>query len=187
MGNVVRQLEDNVLIGLLQTDPERGLDAAIRQYGGLCKAVIVRILGEGADAEDCLADTFAALWRHAGKYRPDEGGLKPWLCVIARNQAVSLYRKRRRQSFIPEEEAALGELADDTGQLERREDAALLREALAELSELDRKLVVWRYFYGESVKEAAARLGITPKYAENRLYKSRQRLKKLLEQRGVTR
>ena len=149
--------------------------------------MIVRILGEGADAEECLADTFAALWRHAGKYRPDEGGLKPWLCVIARNQAVSLYRKRRRQSFIPEEEAALGELADDTGQLERREDAALLREALAELSELDRKLVVWRYFYGESVKEAAARLGITPKYAENRLYKSRQRLKKLLEQRGVTR
>ena len=108
MGNVVRQLEDNVLIGLLQTDPERGLDAAIRQYGGLCKAVIVRILGEGADAEECLADTFAALWRHAGKYRPDEGGLKPWLCVIARNQAVSLYRKRRRQSFIPEEERPLG-------------------------------------------------------------------------------
>lgn len=62
-----------------------------------------------------------------------------------------------------------------------------MREALSELSELDRKLVVWRYFYGESVKEAAARLGITPKYAENRLYKSRQRLKKLLEQRGVTR
>ena len=36
MGNVVRQLEDNVLIGLLQTDPERGLDAAIRQYGSDC-------------------------------------------------------------------------------------------------------------------------------------------------------
>lgn len=184
--NVVRQLEDSVLIDLLRTDPERGLDAAVRQYGGLCKAVIVRILGEGADAEECLADTFAALWQHAGEYRPEEGSLKLWLCAIARNQAVNLYRKRRRQPFIPEEESSLGELADDGGQLERREDAVLLREALMELSELDRRLVIWRYFYGESVKGAAEKLGITPKYAENRLYKSRQRLKKLLEQRGVT-
>lgn len=182
---VVRQLEDQILIELLLQDPDRGIEAAIRQYGGLCKGIIVRILGEGGDAEECLADTFAALWRHAQQWKAGEGSLKSYLAAIARNTAISRRRKLRRcPPFIPAEEAALGELTGDSFHeaLERRE---LLRDAMLELDRTDRELLIRRYFYGETVQEAAARLGLTAKYAENRLYKGRQQLKKILLQRGV--
>lgn len=172
-------------MGLLQEDPNRGIEAAIRQYGGLCKRVIVRILGEGGDAEECLADTFAALWRHAQNFDPQTGSLKSYLAAIARNTAVSRCRKLlRHPPAVPPEETELGQLAGGSFQeeLERR---MLLREALMELDPTDRELLIRRYFYGETVGEAAAGLRVSAKYAENRLYRGRQRLKKLLSQRGV--
>ena len=185
-GNVVRQLEDKALKSLLRADPDKGIEQAIRQYGGLAKAVIVRFLGDGADAEECLADTFAGLWRHIGEFDPERGSLKSYLTVMARNCAVSRLRSlRRHPPVIPPEEAELGQRADESGNPEGRENAVLLREALLELEPSDRELMIRRYFYGESVKEAAGHLGFTVKYAENRLFRSRQKLKKVLLERGV--
>ena len=83
---------------------------------------------------------------------------------------------------IPAIEPSEGE---ESGNPERRENAVLLREALLELEPSDRELMIRRYFYGESVKEAAGHLGFTAKYAENRLFRSRQKLKKVLLERGV--
>lgn len=53
------------MLTLMQNDPEKGVEQAIRQYGGLCKAVAVRILGayHQQDIEECISDTFVKLWR----------------------------------------------------------------------------------------------------------------------------
>ncbi len=49
-----------------------------------------------SDAQDLTAQTFAAVLRKIDSYRAD-GSLAAWLTIIARNQAVSFYRRRRRE------------------------------------------------------------------------------------------
>src|SRR5438105_15888098 len=45
------------------------------------------------DIEDVLQETFLAVWKGAGGYRP-QGTPRAWMWVIARNQAALLLRKR---------------------------------------------------------------------------------------------
>ncbi|WP_342078293.1 sigma-70 family RNA polymerase sigma factor [Yoonia sp. SS1-5] len=53
------------------------------------------ILGNRADAEDALVDTYRSIWQAAGKYPRNGLGPMTWLLTIARNTAVD--RLRRRQ------------------------------------------------------------------------------------------
>ena len=49
----------------------------------------------------------------------------------------------------------------------------------------DRWLFVRRYWYGDRVEQLAARRGCTAQQLTGRLYRLRQRLRRVLEQEGV--
>lgn len=61
--------------------------------------VCLRVLGDRAEAEEVLQESFVKIWRNAGKYRAN--GLSPmtWLITIARNTAID--RKRRARASTP--------------------------------------------------------------------------------------
>ena len=180
-------LGEHELIRLLQTAPEKGVAMAVELYGGLVQAIVGRFLPDRRDREECMADTFAALWRHAGEIGLNKGSLKSYLAAIARHTAIDRCRQSgRRPAGIPIEEALIGDItvgADET--VERQEEARLLNQLLSEMEPIDRNLFIRRYYYGQSVGEAAAALGLGTKAAENRLYRGRQRLRKRLTELGV--
>lgn len=62
-------MKDRDLTRLLQHDPDAGLQAAMQAYASLVKVVLLRILPrDPQDVEECMADTFVALWRHAADW-----------------------------------------------------------------------------------------------------------------------
>ena len=73
-----------------------GDDAALRELvfrHGPWLAARLRALMPAADVEDVVQETFLAVWRGAGGYRP-QGAAGGWFWGIARRQAALLLRRR---------------------------------------------------------------------------------------------
>lgn len=179
-------MDDKNLIQLLQSKPSEGLREIIRQYGGLLRTVISRIiLNSHQDVEECVADTFISAWKNI--HRLDAGcSLKGYLLCIARNTAINRYHQLKRQNhaslelleLVGGEDVELTVIGDETS-LE-------LQELIAAMPEPDREIIIRKYFLFESLNEIGGRLGITDEQVKKRLYRSRQKLKTALEERGVT-
>jgi RNA polymerase sigma-70 factor (ECF subfamily) len=93
-----------------------------------------RLVGNEADAEDLVQDTYVEAFRHAGQLR-DLAGCRAWLFRILRNRRVSCERRRRaRPELVIVEggvEAADPSLASEAlPPLERAVVARLSRPAI---------------------------------------------------------
>ena len=56
--------------------------------------VLLRMLGERAEAEDALQEVYTRVWLRAGRYDPAKGRGMTWLIAIARNLAIDRLRAR---------------------------------------------------------------------------------------------
>src|SRR3989440_12997188 len=65
-----------------------------RRFSRPVFGLALRLLRDRSRAEDAVQETFAAIWRSAGSYRPDRGAAAPWLYAVARNAVVDRQRAR---------------------------------------------------------------------------------------------
>lgn len=179
---------DARLVRLLQTDPESGLREAMQVYAPLVKAICVRVLpGRAADIEECIADTFIALWRHSAALSQGTP-LRAWLIVTARNRALNAYRSLSRSDTVPLPDdlaATLGELAEFDRATTDAED--FVAAWVAALPPPDREIFLRRYYLLQSAKEIAEALGMQQSAVNTRLSRGRARLRHFLQQKGVFR
>src|SRR5258708_16440085 len=98
-------MDDDELIAALAG----GDDVALRQLffrHAPWLAARLRAVLPAAEVEDVLQETFLALWRGAGGYRPG-GAAGSWLWGIARRQAALLLRRRGpAAAMLPDEVTA---------------------------------------------------------------------------------
>jgi RNA polymerase sigma factor (sigma-70 family) len=87
-----------------------------------------------------------------------------------------VYDNDGRVSLPPHPEASMESLLE---QSERREE---LRVALATLPELDRYLIIQRYFKFASTEELAAKTGLTRHAVDTRLWRARKSLRETLKE-----
>ena len=96
-------MEDTKLLRLLHKDPNAGMEQLMNQYAGLVYAVVRGRLADSlyvsSDIEDCVADTFSEFFLDLQKYDPKISSIRSYLCVLARNNATDLLRKRKKQTM----------------------------------------------------------------------------------------
>lgn len=180
-------MKDRELTRLLQTDPDAGLRTAMTVYGPLVKAVLLRILPrEPRDVEECMADTFVALWRHAARLEQQTTPLRPWLVVTARNKGIDRYHALCRHTTLSLDEE-LGQTIGELAEFDRAtSDAADWVGALvAAMDPPDREIFLRKYYLLQSSKEIAAALGMAEGTVNTRLSRGRERLRRQLKQKGV--
>ncbi len=140
---------------------------------------LLSIMGQAADAEDALQETFLAAWHNAAAFR-GEGPPRAWLFAIARHAA---HRLRRRRVAEPEQLVSLDQLGLEAGwgaELAPLPDSAegrreLVRAALDRLRPEEREIVVLRDLEGFSGEETAALLGLSLAAMKTRLHRARLR------------
>ena len=183
-------MEDSRIVELLWARSEQAITELSTKYQGLCMKIAVNILDDEMDAQECVNDTYLAVWNSVPPQRPDP--LRAYVCRVTRNLALVQYRKRTAQKRNSRYDAALDELLEVIGHGESVQDACDARELaeiingfLAELSKTDRYLFVRRYWFSEPVSELAQSLGLRAHTVSVRLFRIRQRLKKNLNQRGI--
>lgn len=145
---------------------------------------LVSMLKEPHDAEDALQETFCRAIRGLQTYR-EQQQFKAWLFRIARNEAVTIIRKRSRISLQedPYQLAETGE-ADSSDlpveKLAREEDYQSLEEALKQLPEAEREVVVLRLQSDISFKEIASLMNCSINTVLGRMHNAKKRLRQLL-------
>ena len=122
--------------------------------------VVLRILGDRAEAEDVLQDVYVTVWRKA---RGFDGGLASpitWLVAIARNRAIDRVRaKGRAAANLPIE--AANDVADRglsaVERLERDQEQARLNHCLDELERRQSAAIRAAFLDGLTYEELAIR------------------------------
>lgn len=175
---------DEQILQTLQTDANTGLAAALRTYGGLVKSVVRRVLRESAhDAEECAADVFVALWKHAAPLQQSGTPLRAWLVVTARNAAISrLRRKTPAHDALPLDEALCADGEAFLYEQDGAQDA--VQEMVTALPPPDKEIFLRKYYYLQSADEIAAALGLSAEAVYARLSRGRKRMKEKLLQGG---
>ena len=179
-------MEDEEILLLLQTEPSAGLREAVRKYRSYAAAIIGRVLrGREQDVEECLADAFAAVWK-AARGGTEIRSLKGCLAFAARNTAINRYNRLRRERTVDITALELPSEDDVILDFETRANSEAVQELVYGMDEPDREIFVRKYFLMEPVKEIARRMLLDEIQIKNRLYRGRQKLRRMLQERGVT-
>jgi RNA polymerase sigma-70 factor (ECF subfamily) len=175
---------DLALLHRVKRGEKAAFHGLVDRYAGLLYRVARSLVGNGADAEDVVQETFAGAFRSAGRFR-EQSAVKTWLLRILVNQAAKVRRSRSRHFTIPlfrrrsrEEDAGDVEaelaVSSATGQVEHRVDVMAM---LNTLSAEHREVLVLRELEGLSYEEMAEALGVPRGTVESRLHRARQELR----------
>ena len=181
-------MNDEKLLKLMRSEPERGMKKLIERYGGLVNAVIRSKLSPSvfcsADAEDCAALTFAEFFFRVRDNDPLPGGIKPALCVMAKRNALDRLRKHYREAGLtPLTDAVLCSIpAEDTPEsvLVEAEDRARLVEAIRALGRPDSELMIRKYYLGQPSKEIAKQMNMSVSNVDTRTHRAIKKLQSSL-------
>jgi len=165
------------------TDPD-ALQECYRAMGPMVLAFIRRLIGP-ADAEDVLQQVFLEVWRSRARFDPGQR-LEPWLLDIARKRSIDhLRRQSRRREDLESAGEAAGAI-DVVQYANRHVDAAVVRQALAELSAVEREAVVLAYFGQLTYREIANRLEVPLGTVKARVFRGLRSLSAVLAPEEAT-
>ncbi len=173
--------DDVQLADRLLSRDEAALREVIKIYGGAVNGMARRVITAPHLAEEVAQDTFLALWRRPGAFDPQRGSLQAFLLGVARNKAIDLVRKeeslrRTKDALSAEAESSFSTAPSEPGFEEREE----VREALQQLSDVQREALVLAYFGGRTYREVAVELGIPEGTAKTRLRDGLTKMKQLM-------
>ncbi len=168
-------------------------DALVQRYEGRIFTLAMRIVGQAADAEEVVQQTFVSVIEKLKGFRED-ARFSTWLTRVATNHALALLRKRARRQTVPLAEDRSNESYDDVPRPEyiaqwqetpediasRHEIREILDKALEELDEKYRLVFLLRDVEGLSTAETAETLDISTSNVKVRLLRARLMLREKL-------
>ena len=156
-GHVAEQAVLKVVQGARSGDQDAIRDL-YRLYAGPIHRCVRRVVGDEHDAEDLTQEVFIKLLRVLPSFEPRGRPFHAWALRVARNAALdhlraskSVARPRAADQLIDRPDAGMLDL-------DRRAD---LLDALRELPDEQRAVVVLRHLVGLSPREVAGRMGRT--------------------------
>ncbi|AXB48273.1 sigma-70 family RNA polymerase sigma factor [Amycolatopsis albispora] len=140
--------------------------------------------GNTARAEDVVQETLLRAWKHPRVLDQSQGSARAWLFTVARRIAIDDWRSAASRSEVSTDAPPEQPVPDDT---ERALQGWLVAEALGQLSDRHREVLVLCFFQGYSVADAARRLGVAEGTVKSRTHYALRALKLALEEKGVVR
>lgn len=156
----------------------------VERYQRRVYAVAWSRLGDATLAEEATQEAFIRAYRNL-PLLGDGAKFPAWISAIARNLAISLGLRHRRE-LNKRARWALEQPTTTESPAARSEEICspeILRQTMAELPDAHRECLVLFYLEGKSGAEAAAALGITETALRMRLSRARVALREKLEER----
>jgi len=182
--HIIYGMKENIEKDLVER-AKQGEPAAIaelyRRYWRAARATAYGVTGNFAIAEDAASEAFYASLDGLEDLR-DTRRFGPWLRKIVVRTARRLKTTNSRENGVELKTLPDKEVTAPSASLEQWEMAALIHEAVGNLSETLREAMSLFYFEGYSLKEAAHFLDIPDGTLKRRLHEGRQRLREAAEQ-----
>jgi len=142
------------------------LQALYRLVAGQLLAVALRVVQDRALAEDVLQEVFLSVWNQADRRPPGQSLTLAWLCVVTRNRAIDLLRRKKPEQPLhwhdSDGQVQTHDAPDDTGspleQLLATEADQRLGHCMGALEQEPRQAVMLAFFDGLTHPEIAQRM-----------------------------
>ena len=183
-------MEDKALIALYWAREEGAIRETAAKYGRLCSHVAGSILKSPEDCEECVNDTYLAVWNAIPTQRPDH--FPVFIGRITRNLALKRWEylsaaKRNPSAVVSLEE--LGECVSGAASAESEAENRRIEEAIAAFlwAQEEEKRVVFlrRYWYFDPIETICQRTGLREGKVKSMLFAMRRKLREHLEREGI--
>lgn len=166
---------------------EEAFDSLVKEYYGPLVLFLTGYVREPSVAEDIAMDAFADLIVHRHRY-DFRVSFRTYLYMLGRSRALNYIKRSKILSFTPLDEAE--PLVDPVPTLEdafvTKERNRELAEALNSLKRDQQEVIRLVYWQGFSCEEAARVMGKSRKQVYNLLFRAKNALKAVLEEKGET-
>lgn len=180
-------MDDQGIVRLYFARSEQAIQETDATYGGYCYSIAYNILANAEDSEESVSDTYLSAWNAIPPKKPIP--LAPFLGKMVRHISIDRWRRKSAakrgggEMLIALEE--LGECVasrdDIEAQIERKELVRLVREFVADLPDMERRIFVCRYWYLDTIPDIAKRYGFSVSKVNSILYRTREKLEKRLK------
>jgi RNA polymerase sigma-70 factor (ECF subfamily) len=182
-GSMSAQSTTNTALALAEREWQ---DRFVRENLRRVFALIYRIVGNVADAQDLTQDTFIKALQRKDQLKDAEKAAQ-WLGRVASNTAIDFLRRRARVNFteldtLVEPLAEVPESRVDQEML-RAEEAAYLDQCLDALSVRERTALVLRDVEDMPAAEVAEVLGCSPATVRSHIANARTKFRAIYEKR----
>jgi RNA polymerase sigma-70 factor (ECF subfamily) len=167
-------------------------ECIVRTYQNWVHRLAYRMVWDAHEARDLAQEVFLRLYRSFDRYDPDRP-FGPWFFRLATNVCLNALKKKRNAPASFQALRGSGELEfdppfDGPGTVETAgilDEADRVREAVLDLPPTYRTAVSLRYLKGMSYEEMAEVLDLPLGTVKNRLFRAREKLKRVLAPEGA--
>lgn len=149
----------------------RNINYIVNAYGDMLYRVAYQYTRNRSEAEDITQDVFVAMLKKM--HFKSEEHLKAWLIRVVINKSINYLKSSRKKVLSLDENIDVEAKHSETDEIEE----------LQELPEFDRSVIYLYYYEGYSIKEIAKITGKSANSINIRLFRAREKLKTLLEER----
>lgn len=140
------------IIGEILNGDTRQFEKIMQRYQRQILHYCYHMLGNHAEAEDCVQEVFLKAFRHLRTYRPEKP-FEAWIYTIASNHCLDVLRKRKLARYLP----FLYRSDEDHKPIDQRIEAAYFDErvlrAMSRLSAEERSLLILRCVEDKTYEE----------------------------------
>lgn len=176
-------MKEQELVEQFKRGDREAFEQLYQLYQNQAYRTAVFMIGNRADAEDIVQETFVQVYLHIRQLR-ETSGFRSWFYRILTRLAWKKGSAGKRE--VPDEDIAIradkaGEGDSLTGLLQK-EEREKIRQAVENLDEKHRSIVILYYFNEFSTKEIAGITGCLEGTVKSRLHTARKRLEKSLKE-----
>ena len=142
----------------------RSLEELHRRYSGILLATAFRVLNNTRDAEEVVQEAFVQIWQKASVYDAQRGKPLTWAMTLTRNKAIDRLRRVQRRNRLHEEMEQEAQIwnemveTDSSDEATQHETKAMVRSAVIQLSDDQRRAIELAFFAGLTQQQIAREL-----------------------------
>jgi len=177
-------MEDAEIVQQVLSGKHEQYDLLVQRYQEPLIHFLRGILGAEDEVFDCAQEAFLAAYRNLWRYSPAHT-FRAWIYAIARNKAIDLIRKRRKEVPLTIDEGIVDLKPGPEETWLAKEQAINVQEILEELPEHYRQALYLRYQQDLSYEEISMVLNIPVSSVKTHLHRGKEKLRQIIERREI--
>jgi len=174
---------DDITLKRAVSGDAQAFEKVVELYQHRVYGICLRMLANPQDAQDAAQDTFIKVYRNITSFK-QQAQLSTWIYRIAVNTCTDVLRRRRVtasfDAMVEEGFDVASDAPDGDGALDTAFVQEHLAEAIAQLPEEQRTVIVLRDVQGLSYEEVAGAVEANLNTVKSRISRGRKALRKIL-------